>query len=59
MAPANTPDGANGGRPVPEPWGVRPAHARRNGLACLVEDKATPDAAAAPVAAANPPAWSN
>ncbi len=56
-APANTPDGATVGVLFQNSWGVDWPTPAANGLACLVEDLATPDGAAAPVANGLP-SWS-
>lgn len=56
-APANTPDGATVGVVFQNSWGVDWPTPGANGLACLTEDLATPDGAAAPVANGLP-SWS-
>ena len=48
-APANTPDGSTVGVLFMNSWGVDWPTPAANGLACLIESRATPDGAAAPV----------
>ena len=56
VAPANTPDGSTVGVVFENSWGLDWPTPAANGLACLTESRATPDGAAAPVAAGTP-AW--